>query len=576
MDRKLAAILTADVVGYSRMMGSDESQTLAKLSELRTLVFDPLVLQHHGRIMKQMGDGWIVEFANATDAVACAIAIQTGLETEHATGARIQLRMGLHVGERTQVGDDIFGDGINISARLEAMAQPGQLLMSDSAFHSLDGKTSAQFKPGGGQSLKNIDREVAVWGWPAAMTITKTRSNQPAIAVLPFANSSGDPEQVFLADGIADDLTTDLSKVSGILVIARNSAFAYREHAQDLQRIVRELKVSHVLTGSVRRAGKRVRINAQLVATESESNIWADRFDGQLEDIFDLQENITLQIVQALRVTLTNSEEKDRSGTRERVDPDAYEAIIQGRTLIYEFQPEHFVRARACFERALKLDSGLAAKAYAGLSMVGTTEYFNDWNGAGPDQLHKAFEDANRAVAADPTEISAYLARAIANLRKGAMESSRYDAQMALKLEPNSANAMNMLGIVEDVNGRHEQAIEYFDRALRLDPKYLLVLQFKGRALLGMKRFDEAENLFRERLVQMPHSDAARLYLAGILGLTDRITEARAVWDEILAIKPDFSTSEFLAKSSNVSGAWEPLLIDGLSRAGLPNLQKTI
>ena len=571
MDRKLAAILTVDVVGYSRMMGTDESQTLAMLGDLRALVFDPLVAQHHGQIMKRMGDGWIVEFANATDAVACAIAIQTDLETEPKTGARIQLRMGLHVGERTQVGDDIFGDGINISARLEALAQPGQLLVSDSAFHVLDSKTSAQFRPGGGQSLKNIDREVAVWGWPAAMTITKAPASQPAIAVLPFANSSGDPEQAFLSDGIADDLTTDLSKVSGILVIARNSAFAYRDHAEDLQRIASELKVSHVLTGSVRRAGNRVRINTQLVATQSESNIWADRFDGQLEDIFDLQETITRQIVQALRVTLTNSEEKDRSGTRNRVDPEAYEAIIQGRTLIYEFQPEHFVRARACFERALKLDSGLAAKAYAGLSMVGTTEYFNGWNGAGPDRLDQAFEDANRAVAADPTEKFAYLARAIANVRKGAMDASSHDAQMALKLDPNSANAMNMLGIVDDVNGRHEQAITYFDKALRLDPKYVLVLQFKGRALMGLNRLGEAEELFRKRLVQTPHSDAARLYLASILGLTDRIPEAQMIWDEILDIKPDFSTSEFLARSSNISGAWEPLLIEGLSRAGLPN-----
>ena len=310
MQRHLAAVLVADIVGYSRLMGEDEVQMLAALVQLRDTLFEPVVKERAGEIIKRMGDGWLVEYANVSDAVACAIEIQQGLSGH----GFIKLRIGIHVGDITRMDNDVYGDGVNIAARLESLAEPGQVLISDTAYNSLDGKAARQFGGGKGCQLKNIARTVQIWHWPEEPKLSPysvsigEEQNQPlekpSIAVLPFNNMSGDAEQEFFSDGITEDIITDLSKASGLLVIARNSSFFYKNKAMDVRQICRELDVKYVLEGSVRKAGSQVRINAQLIDGITGGHVWADRFDRSLEDIFAVQDEITREIVDALKVAL--------------------------------------------------------------------------------------------------------------------------------------------------------------------------------------------------------------------------------------------------------------------------------
>lgn len=299
MKRRLAAILIADVVDYSRLMGEDEARTLAALAELRKKLFEPVVAERGGKVIKRMGDGWIVEYPNVSDAVTSAIEVQVGL-ADHET---IRLRIGVHTGDATLQDDDIYGDGINVAARLEALAEPGQVLISDTAHHSLDGKAAKQFSGGQTQQLKNIERPVAVWRWPATSDVPVKESgalvlpDKPSIAVLAFDNMSGDPEQEFLSDGITDEIINSLSRNRVFFVIARNSSFTYKGQAVDLTRVSRELGVRYVLEGSVRKAGNRVRITAQLVDALDGNQIWADKFDGDLTGLFAVQDEIAQNIV---------------------------------------------------------------------------------------------------------------------------------------------------------------------------------------------------------------------------------------------------------------------------------------
>jgi adenylate cyclase len=375
LQRRLAAIMAADVVDYSRLMGEDEVHTLAALAELRDVLFEPLVAIRAGNIIKRMGDGWLVEYANVSDAVACAIEIQQGLRN-HET---IQLRIGVHVGDITSLDHDVYGGGVNVAARLESMAEPGQILISDTVYNSLDGKASQQFEGGEGRKLKNIARTVPVWRWSggpqAASRPTYLQDGQldlsekPSIAVLAFENMSRDPEQEFFSEGITGDIITDLSKVSGLIVIARNSSFSYSKLTQDIRQICVELNVKYILEGSVRRAGDKVRISAQLIDGLTGGHLWADRFDRSLEDIFAIQDEITREIVYALKIALTPTEQTSRKA-RGKVDPKAYECLIRGRTLHYAFTADALIKSRGFFDGAFVLDSGVSAGFFGGLTTI--------------------------------------------------------------------------------------------------------------------------------------------------------------------------------------------------------------
>ena len=341
--RRLAAILAADVVGYSRMMAADESGTHAALRRHREAVFNPAVEGNHGRIVKLIGDGTLVEFASVVDAVNCALAIQRALAAETAEGPKIVLRIGVNLGDVIVDGDDIYGDGVNVAARLEPLAEPGGVCVASIVNESVGTRIDVKFDDGGEVRVKNIDRPIRIWKWhprtasgappepaPAAVPV---KPDKPSIAVLPFTNMSGDQEQEYFSDGITEDIITDLSKVAGLLVIARNSTFAYKGRNVDIRTIGRELGVRAVLEGSIRRAGNRVRITAQLIDTADGGHLWAERYDRDLDDIFAVQDEVTLEIVGALKVTLSPAE-KARVVDIGTGSVAAHDAFLHGREII--------------------------------------------------------------------------------------------------------------------------------------------------------------------------------------------------------------------------------------------------
>ena len=375
LQRRLAAILSADVVGYSRLMGLDEAGTLFMLNALRRELIDPTIAAHSGRLVKLIGDGALVEFASAVDAVNCAIEIQRRLREHDAGGSeanRIQFRIGINVGDIIIEGGDIFGDGVNIAARIESIAEPGGVCISEDTWRQVQGKVKGSFVDAGEQTLKNIARPLRVYRLDQAPAVTiasaaprpkPAQSDKPSIAVLAFDNMSGDPQQEYFSDGISEDIITDLSKLSELHVIARNSTFAYKGKAVDVKQIGRELGVRYVLEGSVRKAANRVRVTSQLVDATSGAHIWADRFDRDLTDIFAVQDGLTLEIISALKVKLT-PEKRDRLARKGTVDEEAYDLFLRGREQAWLQTESSNVEARDLLGCAITISPGFAA-AYA-------------------------------------------------------------------------------------------------------------------------------------------------------------------------------------------------------------------
>ncbi|MFZ0149873.1 MAG: adenylate/guanylate cyclase domain-containing protein, partial [Xanthobacteraceae bacterium] len=370
INRKLAAILAADVVGYSRLMASDEEGTLAALKRRRQTVFEPAVAAHQGRIVKLIGDGTIAEFASVVDAVNCALSVQRSGDSLQPDGLhqpKIVLRIGINLGDVIIEGDDIYGDGVIIAARLEPVAEPGGICISSIVNESIGNRIDVRFQDGGQINVKNIDRPLRIWRWhPSAAhttVINGPRSNtanpQPhsAIAILPFTNMSGDPEQEYFSDGISEDIITDLSKIAGLTVIARNSSFTYKGRSIDVRTIGRELGVQSVLEGSIRRAGNRVRITAQLIDATSGGHMWADRYDRDLTDIFEVQDDVTRRIVDALKVTLS-PREKERLAEAKTSNLAAYDYLLRGRELMLgkEKNRQTFEQSITYFKKALEHD----------------------------------------------------------------------------------------------------------------------------------------------------------------------------------------------------------------------------
>ena len=394
--RRLAAILAADVAGYSRAMGADEAGTLAALRELWAQRFNPAVAAHRGRIVKMMGDGALVEFASAVDAVDCALAVQTAMadfNTSRPGQQPIELRIGINLGDIVIDGDDIFGDGVNVAARLESQAPRSGILVSDSVHAQIKGKIGAVFVDAGELSLKNIETPIRAWRWGGDDTPAKAppaTGNKPSIAVLPFTNMSGDPEQEYFSDGITEDIITDLSKIAGLMVVARNSSFAYKNKSPDIRAVGRELGVRSVLEGSIRRAGNRVRITAQLIDAATGGHLWAERYDRDLTDIFALQDEVTQRIVEALKITLRPAERVLLAASRTS-NVEAHDCFLRGRELMINTvskDREFFDRVVAIFRRAIELDPGYA-EPYGGLAMAYCLDFQNGWAGT-PDALNVA------------------------------------------------------------------------------------------------------------------------------------------------------------------------------------------
>ncbi len=583
INRKLAAILVADVVGYSRLMAADEAGTLAALRRHREIVFDPAVVTHNGRIVKLIGDGTIVEFGSVVDAVNCALSVQRSngaLPDEALAQPKIVLRIGINLGDVIMEGDDIYGDGVNIAACLEPLAEPGGICVSSIVNESIGNRIDVRFQDGGDISVKNIDRPIRVWKWhPGKTDVAAAKSNAAkselngataSIAILPFTNMSGDPEQEYFSDGITEDIITDLSKIAGLTVIARNSSFTYKGRSVDVRTIGRELGVRSVLEGSIRRAAKRVRISAQLVDAATGGHLWAERYDRDLTDIFAVQDDVTRQIVDALKVTLSPAENArlTAGGTSSM---DAYDYVLRGRELLLgkTKNRETFEQSTRLFMKALELDPNYP-KAYAALSMAYNLDYQNRWSDDPDSSLPLARRYAEQAIEKDPNEPFARLVASWAAIFEKDLDRATSEVNAALRLNPNFALAYSNLGSIYNYSGRPLEAIPVLERAIRLDPAFRAQnLHFLGIAHLLAGKYETAAALLRERILLVPGTDFSRVFLASALGYLGEVDEARRIWRELKEINPKYSFREHFSRQpfrqEDVERAAE-----GLAKAGLP------
>jgi adenylate cyclase len=584
VERRLAAILATDVVGYSRLMGADEAGTVAALKRHRETIFDPAVAAHNGRIVKLIGDGAIVEFGSVVDAVNCALSVQrSGAALPDATARQptIVLRIGINLGDVIIENDDIYGDGVNIAARLEPLAEPGGICVSSIVHESVGNRIDVRFQDGGDISVKNIDRPIRVWKWhPGKMDVAANRSNAanatpyvetPSIAVLPFTNMSGDPEQEYFSDGISEDVITDLSKIAGLMVISRNSSFTYKGRSVDIRAVGRDLGVRSVLEGSIRRAGNRVRITAQLVDATNGAHLWADRYDRDLTDIFAVQDDVTRRIVDALKVTLSPAE-KARLADSGTPNIDAYDCYLRGRELLLgkTKNRETFEQSTKFFMRALELNPSYS-QPYAGLSMAYNLDYQNRWSDDPDSSLPLAKRYAEQAIEKDPNEPFARLVASWAAMFEKDLDRAKSEADIALSLNPNFALAYASLGSICSYSGRPLEAIPALERAIRLDPAFRSQnLHFLGMAYLLAGKYETAAALLRERILLVPGTDFSRVLLASALGHLGEVDKARRIWRELKEINPKYSFNEHFARQPFRREEDVQRVAEGLLKAGLP------
>ena len=570
MKRRLAAVLAADVVGYSRLMGEDETQTLAALAELRKTLFEPLVTAKGGNVVKRMGDGWIVEYANVSDAVANAIEIQQGL----AGHAIIQLRIGVHVGDITSVDDDVYGDGVNVAARLEAMAEPGQVLISDTAYNSLDGKSAQQFGGGEGQQLKNISRSVAVWRWPAtglrpAKVDTDKQEDKPSIAILPFENRTNDDDIDFFSEGLAEDILTVLSRMAGLFVVARDSSFSFKNKNVDLKQISLELGVRYVLEGSVRKAGERVRVNAQLIDTQSGSPIWAEAYNRTLDDVFELQDDITKEIVTALQGKFIAGEMATWMG-RGTKNIEAWRLAGEGFALMQRFNLADIKRAQELLFRATATDPNYAF-AWGQLAI---TLWFEARINADADVdsiIAQAIDCSNKALAIDASEPWSIGSKGLILTFLGKHEEALVATREGVARNPGSAEVRAIYSFCLGYAGKIHESIEVMEEAIRLNPLhpdwYLTNLP---RLYDQVDRTDEAIALAEKATQKHPTVSSYQLFLASAYGRQGRLEEAREMAANLLHLTPNFTVSQTGKYLMNRDQNYLEKFSEGLIKAGLP------
>jgi adenylate cyclase len=585
INRKLAAILASDVVGYSRLMGADEAGTLTALKRHRETVFDPAVAAHNGRIVKLIGDGAIVEFASVVDAVNCALSVQRSAALppdQNGAPSVIALRIGINLGDVIIEGDDIYGDGVNIAARLEPLAESGGVCISSIVNESIGNRIDVRFQDSGDINVKNIDRPIRIWRWhPGAAAAPTQRSNaangQPkattaSIAILPFTNMSGDPEQEYFSDGISEDIITDLSKIAGLTVIARNSSFTYKGRAVDVRIVGRELGVRSVLEGSIRRAGQRVRITAQLIDATSGAHLWADRYDRDLTDIFEVQDDVTHRIVDALKVTLSPAE-KERLADADTSNIAAYDCFLRGREfmLAKEKNLETFEQAIKYFKEALDHDPNYS-QAYACLGFAYIFDYQNRWTKDPDSSLSIAKQYGLQAIEKDPNEPLARCVGALAASFEKDLDRAKSEVDIALSLNPNLALAHNLRGTISTYSGHPLEAISEIEQAMRLDPALSpQFIHFLGMAYLLAGKYETAAVLLRQRVLLTPNTDFSRALLASALGHLGELDEARRVWRELKEINQNYTFAEHIGRQPFKRQEDVQRISDGLAKAGLPD-----
>ena len=581
-----AAILAADIAGYSRLMEADEAGTLERLKALRGEIINPRITEHHGRIVKTTGDGVLVEFASVVNAVQCAVEVQREMARRNAGVSeekRIEFRVGINLGDIIFDGDDIYGEGVNVAARLDGLAEPGSICVSGSVFEQVRNKVDAGFEDLGERAVKNLKDPVHVYrilaevAVPAAPTPAGGGGGQgpslpdkPSIAVLPFENMSGDSEQEYFSDGITEDIITDLSKVSGLFVIARNSTFVYKGKPVQVQQVGRDLGVRYVLEGSVRKAGDKVRITAQLVEATTGNHLWAERYDRELKDIFAVQDEVAEKVVSALAVTLKEGEE-ERLGRKHTPNLEAYDLFLQARAVLELPSEENVLYARKLFDQAIELDANFAG-GYAGSSWVYSVWIWLGYSKSPREDAKRAFELAQRAMEVDPTFGWSHTALAAGYLVRRQPDQAVSVAERAVQIQPSDVDARVYLGYFLTWAGRPEKSIETLQKAIRLNPQGLGARHptFLGLAYFTARRYEEAittlEKLdggFSPFLVSLAAITAAYTKVG-------REEEAKASAQRLVEVFPNFSVSSWGDALPYKNAQDSKHLLDALREAGLP------
>ena len=619
--RKIAAILVADVVGYSRLAGADEDRTLSRLRGLRSDLIDPAIDAHHGRIVKRTGDGILIEFRSVVDAVRCAIEVQSGLIERNAglpPERRIEFRVGIHLGDVVEESDgDLMGDGVNIAARLEGICEPGAICLSEDAYWQVKGRLDLAVTDLGPTQLKNIAEPIRVyslevgklaqakptkpgvskaafgrcwpraswrssdrgrrrvfpWRQPTALVVpTAASPAEPArlsIVVLPFTNLSNDPSQDYFADGITENLTTELSRIHNSFVIARNTAFSFKGKNVDAREIGKELGVRYVLEGSVQRDQNRVRVNAQLIDAGSGAHLWADRFEEDVADLFKLQDQVVARLANSLGYELVKTEaEKDARSK----NPDAVDLAMRGWALVWQEQQQPRTKennnaAQALFEQALKIDpnetDALAGDAYAYM-----LEYTRGWATTGTDYEAKILGQADRAIALAPDNVWAYNVKSLYLTISQRANEGLSAADAGLAINPDDPPLYRARGVAEDALGRYEQAISDVQQAIRLsprDPRIGLWLVTFGNAELGLGHFDAAIDEYHKAIDAGWRAYQPYRGLAAAYALKGKMEEATSALAEARRLNPQLTLKWRQTHSLNI-----PPLLEGLRKAGLP------
>jgi len=588
VERRLAAVLAADVAGYSRLMGFSEEQTLAQLKAFRRTLIDPTIATHRGRIVKTTGDGLLVEFASAVDAARCAAEVQREMakqNTDIPQELRIEFRIGIHVGDIIIDDDDIFGDGVNIAARLEGIADPGGVCLSDDAHRQIRGKVDLLFDDIGEQNLKNIAEPMRAWRMHTGDSVPKSSlvsspmhrpqvlalPDKPSIVVLPFDNMSAEPGQDYLADGIVEAITAALSCIRSFFVIARSSAFTYKGRATNVREIGKELGVAYLLEGSVQKAGNRLRITVQLIETEGGAHVWSSRYDGTIDEFFDLEDRITQQVAGALQPSIRGAE-IERSRRKRPQDLSSYDYTMRAMPHVWVLEKDESAKALELLEKALKIDPEYPlALALAGWCHAQRSVYNWADDLAASQAMARTLAERAANLSGDDPLILAVLGTVHTFVRN--YGTARVLLERALALDPNCAWAWSRLAWVENYADQPQKAIENFERALRLSP--IDPMNFNNYAGLGsaheiLQDYDNAAALYRRALLERPNASWIYRNLASTLSASGRIDEAKLAFAEMLRSYPDLTISKY-KQAMVFSGTTLDRMAENLRKLGLPD-----
>ena len=584
LPRKLAAILYADVVDYTRLTQQDEDATHQALSEYLDL-FATRVEAHSGRVMHYAGDAVLAMFNAAIDAVSCACDVQQDVAANNAKipdERNLWFRIGVNSGDVFEDRGDVYGNGVNIAARLEGLAQAGGICVSEAIHTAIGSGLEFKFQFIGEHRVKNIDQPVRVYTVEShtgdtIITLGGVQNpappDKPSIAVLPFDNMSGDEEQEYFSDGISEDITTDLSKLSGLLVIARNSAFAYKGKTVNVADIGRELGVRYLLEGSVRKSGLRVRINAQLIDVTTGGHVWAERYDRELNDIFAVQDEVAQAIIAAIAPTLSGSEQITL-GQRETSNIEAYDYFLRGREQALLDSEESTRQAKTLLKKAIELDPSFSS-AYSHLARCYALDYINNWGDPSQRSMNMAHELGLKAVALDPNNPHAHFTTGTAALWLKMHDQALQEINTALSIDPNFAEGFGALSMIQIYSGDPAKALESLQTTMRLDPHYRdIYLHLLAQAYFHLEQYAKAIEALKRRLIRKPGSDISHVLSAACYGHLGKFEQGREEWKQALAINPDYSLEQKRQKLPYQNPADFDHFADGLRKAGLVKSKK--